>query len=350
MNEVKSFSEVRAESMSNINTDRYIAQLTGSDELWEPLWGLKTRLTETESYLLNSFPVRRLHFIHHSGCSYINTQHVATRLQHTLGVFSLVAYYCPDWYELRIAALLHDIGHSPFSHVLEQIEGIDHHKRTNELLYSPEISDILSKDNFEPSVILDLIEGNTISPLRNKDNKIHLDHLDSWVRSAQITGLLQSPAQLLPKLELEGNYISTDVDTAELLLQFIISEAKFHCSEVNIGPNVILKHLVSKLIDHNVVAVEAISEMTDSRLETLLLSCEQTKEEANRLFYHSQEIKVSRKAENVASNQYIFVLNKLYLSEPVIKDGVVLVNSLTSYPMLERLSSFLGTYLISWND
>jgi len=57
--------------MSNINNGGYIAQIIGGNELWEPLWGLKTRLTETESYLLNSFPVRRLHFIHHSGCSTI---------------------------------------------------------------------------------------------------------------------------------------------------------------------------------------------------------------------------------------------------------------------------------------
>ncbi|WP_340009404.1 HD domain-containing protein [Paenibacillus sp. FSL K6-0276] len=249
-----------------------------------------------------------------------------------------------------VVALLHDIGHSPFSHVLEQIEGIDHHKRTKELLHSPEISDILSKYDYEPSVIFDLIEGNTISPLRNKDNKIHLDHLDSWVRSAQITGLLQSPAQLLSKLELEGNYISTDFETAELLLQLIISEAKFHCSEVNIGPNVILKHLVTKLIEHNVITVEVICEMTDSRLESYLISCEQTKEEANRLFYRPQEIKVTRREGNDASNHYIFVLNKLYLSEPVINNGKVSVTSLTSYLILEQLSSFLGTYHICWND
>lgn len=336
--------------MSTINNSGYIAQLIGGKELWEPLWGLKTRLTETESYLLNSYPVRRLHFIHHSGCSYINTQHVATRLQHTLGVFSLVAYYCLDWYELRIAALLHDIGHSPFSHVLEQIEGIDHHQRTNELLYSNEISDILAKGDFAPSVILDLIEGNTPSPLRNKDNKIHLDHLDSWVRSAQITGLLQSPAQLLSKLELEENYISTDFETAELLLQLIISEAKFHCSDTNIGPNTILKHLVFELIEHNVVTVEVISKMTDSGLESLLISCEQTKEEANRLFYRPQEIKVTRRNGNDASNHYMFVLNKLYLSEPLINNGKGLVTSLSSYPVLEQLSSFFGTYHISWNE
>lgn len=83
----------------------YIAQLVGTRDLWEPLWGLKTRLTEVEFSLLHSSVLRRLQFIHHSGSSYINTQHTSSRLQHTLGVFSLVANLCPDWSELRIAAL-----------------------------------------------------------------------------------------------------------------------------------------------------------------------------------------------------------------------------------------------------
>ncbi|OAB47195.1 HD domain-containing protein [Paenibacillus antarcticus] len=335
--------------MSGLNTG-YIAQLMGGCELWEPLWGLTTSLTEIESCLLKSSPVRRLQFIHHSGVSYINTHHVATRLQHTIGVFSLVAYYCPDWYELRVAALLHDIGHYPFSHVLEQIEGCDHHKRTYELLYSSEISGILIKYGFDPRIILDLIEGTVTSPLRNKDNKIHLDHLDSWVRSAQITGILNSSTKLLSRLELNGNYISTDTETAETLLQFIISEAKFHCSGENIGPSAILKYLVTQLIEQNVLSVESISEMTDASLESLLLRCEWTQEEAKRLFYSPHEIIVTRTQPKVSSNSHVVAFNKLYLSEPLITNERVPVNALPSYSILGELSSVLGTYYVYWDE
>jgi len=49
------------------------------------------------------------------------------RLQHTLGVFSLVAHFCPENVLLRAAALLHDVGHAPFSHALERLDGVDHH-------------------------------------------------------------------------------------------------------------------------------------------------------------------------------------------------------------------------------
>ncbi len=90
--------------------------------------------------------------------------------------------------------------------------------------------------------------------------------------------------------------------------------------------------------------------MTDSRLESLLISCEQTKDETNRLFYRPHEINVTRRKIEVTSKTHFFVLNKLYLSEPLITKGMVSVRTLTSYPMLEQLSSFLGTYHIYWND
>lgn len=64
-----------------------------------------------------------------------------TRYQHSLGVARLAAYYC-DSLALPLeerqlvcaAALLHDLGHAPFSHslepVFEEVFGIEHHKVT----------------------------------------------------------------------------------------------------------------------------------------------------------------------------------------------------------------------------
>lgn len=328
--------------------NEYSAQLTGGRVIWEPVWGLRTRLTEIEVALLQSPPVRRLHFIHHNGCSYINTQHVATRLQHTIGVFSLIANFCPESAMLRIAALLHDIGHSPFSHVLEQIEGIDHHIRTRELLFSSEIGDILAGYNVDPVTILDLIEGNTASPLRNKENKVHLDHLDSWLRSAQITGLVPSPGLLLNQITREAHHITMDFETAETVLKCILSEARFHCSVANIGPNAILKHLVSILLEANIVSVESLQGMTDARVQSILLDASQTCEEAYRLFYRPHEIKVTRSASNLSANSHIVTLNKLYLSEPLITRRAASVQSLPSYPLMDEASSLLGLYYVYW--
>lgn len=328
----------------------YIAQLVGTDELWEPLWGLRVQLTEAELCLLHSYAVRRLQFIHHGGCSYINTQHNQSRLQHTLGVFSLVTYFCPNWFELRIAALLHDIGHSPFSHALEHLEGFEHHKQTEKVLYSPEISNILKSYGFQIKEILELINGETSSPLRNANKKINLDHLDSWVRNGVMTRTLNIPPRtFLSKLELKDDHILSDLETAESLLQLIISEARFHCSAANIGPNAVLRKLVNSLIDDKILNWDILSLQTDAWLQTLLIENKSTSDEAIRLFYCPFEIKVTRDRSMILGESYTININKLYLSEPDIKNEGVALTELPSFHYIEKMKDLLGEYYIFWD-
>ena len=37
--------------------------------LWSPLWRVRVALTTAERALLQSWPLRRLHFLHHNGAS-----------------------------------------------------------------------------------------------------------------------------------------------------------------------------------------------------------------------------------------------------------------------------------------
>ncbi|WP_172194342.1 HD domain-containing protein [Saccharibacillus qingshengii] len=114
-------------------------QMADSDVLLDPLWGTATELSAVEAALLRTPALRRLHYVRHAGPAALHTQHTSTRLQHTLGVFALIAHFAPDWSELRAAALLHDVGHGPFSHALEGIGGFDHHRRSEAERHSPEI-------------------------------------------------------------------------------------------------------------------------------------------------------------------------------------------------------------------
>jgi HD superfamily phosphohydrolase len=63
-----------------------------------------------------------------------------SRLDHAIGVYHLTRLARPRDRELQAAALAHDLGHGPFSHLteslmLEQI-GIDHEQRSARLVYS----------------------------------------------------------------------------------------------------------------------------------------------------------------------------------------------------------------------
>jgi HD superfamily phosphohydrolase len=200
----------------------YPARIDGAaGVLWEPLWRLRTDLRPVERALLACAPMRRLHFVHHGGGAYLGTQHTHSRLQHTLGVFSLVAHFCPGDDLLRAAALLHDVGH---------------HRWTIDRILSPPIADILTQHKLDPRAVLACIRGEPASPLRNGDGVVHADHLDSWVRSAQVGGILPLPApELLARLRLSGSHLDMDVETAELLVDLIVAEARFHCSAANLG-------------------------------------------------------------------------------------------------------------------
>ncbi|HSW86263.1 MAG TPA: HD domain-containing protein [Rhabdochlamydiaceae bacterium] len=139
------------------------------------------RFNELESALIDSIPFQRLQYIHQLGIAFLvypGATH--TRFEHSLGVMELasqifdriISKYEPKeappdykyWRQvLRFAALCHDLGHLPFSHLAEQAllgEG-GHEKWSLEIIKSPFLSPIWStfKETFpEKDVMGDIIK------------------------------------------------------------------------------------------------------------------------------------------------------------------------------------------------
>jgi HD superfamily phosphohydrolase len=132
--------------------------------LRDPVHGF-VRADTLEAALLNSRPVQRLRFIHQLGFAFLvfpGAEH--SRFPHVLGamhlagrVYDAVAAKGSDLLPrgaeakerrlVRAAALLHDLGHAPFSHSAEDLfkGGIDHEEMTRRLLATPEIAAIFAE-------------------------------------------------------------------------------------------------------------------------------------------------------------------------------------------------------------
>ncbi|ADU28871.1 HD domain-containing protein [Evansella cellulosilytica] len=175
---------------------------------------------EWEKELLLSTPVRRLKHLAHFGAGALLSSVVHSRYEHTIGVWKLASYFFPNDNILRIAAILHDVGHLPFSHSVEKTLGFNHHHLTEQMIKEKEISDILHKVNICPSEVIQFLRHT--SPLNGNEYILGIDHLDSFLRDTYMMGKIDFlPKHLLPQLSCTSKGIATDEETGIYLLKLI---------------------------------------------------------------------------------------------------------------------------------
>ena len=116
--------------------------------------------SDAEMKLINSKSFERMRYIKQLAfADYEYPCAVHTRYQHSLGVckcitdmYNAVVKNCPDFYRegdlelLRMMALVHDLGHSPFSHASEELSNITHEERLTDILQLEKSNIILAHD------------------------------------------------------------------------------------------------------------------------------------------------------------------------------------------------------------
>lgn len=156
--------------------------------------------------LIGTKEFQRLRRIKQLGTTYLvfhGAEH--SRFHHSLGVYEIVRRIVddifqgrPEWDEserlvVLCAALLHDLGHGPFSHAFENVFDLDHEKFTQEILTGPtEINAILSKVSPQfPQDVSDVVA----KTYANKQavslisSQIDADRMDYLLRDAYFTGV-----------------------------------------------------------------------------------------------------------------------------------------------------------------
>jgi len=198
--------------------------------------------------LIETPEIQRLHNIKQLGLANLvfpGAHH--KRLEHSLGAYYM-AYRASEMLNLSkeentwisCAALLHDIGHGPFSHTLEallrDLMNVDHIDLTEELILgehaifeydekeyinTPSVFDVLNKYEIDNKKIVDILRGRTedkqfLSQLLN--SSIDVDQLDYLVRDAYYTVVAYGM-----------------IDTERFLQTLLISDNKLAISKKGVG-------------------------------------------------------------------------------------------------------------------
>ncbi|MFC7136820.1 HD domain-containing protein [Halobaculum litoreum] len=149
--------------------------------------------------LLDTGPVQRLRRIAQLGTVklvYPSANH--TRFEHSLGVYHLadraldsIGIGGVEAERVRAAALLHDIGHAPFSHNVEELvhrhTGL-YHDDVSDLLVETEVGDVLEAHDLDPERIAGLIAGEGQYG-QLVSGELGVDRMDYLVRDAHHTGV-----------------------------------------------------------------------------------------------------------------------------------------------------------------
>ena len=173
-------------------------------------------LNEFEIKLVDTPQMQRLRRIKQLGFTYLvypGANH--SRFEHSIGTMH-IASQIADNVELdddaknmvRLAALLHDVGHGPFSHVSEGVLDSSHEYLTSRVIKESNLSSILS-ESFNPQEIIDIIHGKG-SLGQIISGELDADRMDYLIRDSHYTGVaygMIDTGRLIHSIKLEDNLI-----------------------------------------------------------------------------------------------------------------------------------------------
>ena len=265
------------------------------------------RLTETERQIIDTSVFQRLRRIKQlSGAhlTYPGAQH--TRFEHSLGVMHIASMAgvslqskgmmtYNDLKNLRLAALLHDIGHGPFSHLFEEVlqrkKKKSHEQIGKEIILKTEIGDILTKNGFDKKLIHNLAVGEGKLQFMNEivSGALSADMMDYLLRDGYFTGaehakidhnrITYSLDVYKKKLALDSSAL-VNFETM-MISRFQMFKAVYFHKTVRAGEVMLLEAMT--LADDELgltsLTLEDYVKQTDESIMTLLLSIPETRKE-----------------------------------------------------------------------
>jgi hypothetical protein len=216
----------------------------------------------------------------------LGVYHLATRALDHLGVEGLAAE------RVRAAALLHDVGHGPFSHNVEDVlyhHTGKYHDDVDDLVASGDVGRVLDDHDLDPETVAGLVGGEGRYG-QLVSGELDVDRMDYLVRDAHHTGvpygtidherLVRELAFVDGELVLrEGN-----VQTAEslLLARALMNPTVYEHPVARIS-KAMLRRATERLLETSDISASALRRMDDHGFVSALRSTAETEGYARRL-------------------------------------------------------------------
>ena len=215
-------------------------------EIKDPVHGY-VYISEEERDIVDSYPMQRLRRLRQlAGSEYVYPGANHTRFEHCVGVMYLAGKVLENPHisslvtdeevdMCRIAALLHDVGHGPFSHVFEQllIKELEktHEDITSWIVEKSEVGDKLSRMGYKPQEVGKLAVGKLHKPStafidQIISSAIDVDKQDFIVRDTYHTGAeygFIDVFRLIHALDVLGENLAVELGALSALEAFMIA-------------------------------------------------------------------------------------------------------------------------------
>ncbi len=215
-------------------------------EIKDPVHGY-VYVTEAEKEIIDSYSMQRLRRLKQlAGSEFVYPGANHTRFEHCIGVMYLAGKVVDNPYlsrivtdeeadMIRMAGLLHDVGHGPFSHVFEQllIRNLEttHEDITSWLIVNSEIGEKLAKLGFQKEEVAKLAVGKLHKPGKAFWDQIissgvDVDKQDFIVRDTYHTGAeygFIDVFRLIHALDVLGEDLAVELGALSALEAFMIA-------------------------------------------------------------------------------------------------------------------------------
>ena len=280
----------------------FTGEITDPIHKYIPITDLEKKLIDTEVFQR----LRKIRQLAGAHLVYPSAQH--TRFEHSIGAMHLAGLAAEsllnkgyiackeDVESLRIAALLHDIGHGPFSHLFEEVlrekasNKINHEIIGKRIIKETIIIDILEKYGYDGDYVCNLSFGESQKMFYDEiiAGSLSADIMDYLPRDSFFTGAEYGKVdyhRLISSLEVLSNgHLGIDKSAINSLESMLISryqmfKAVYFHKTVRAGEVMLLHSLISadNQLNFSNFAIEEYLDYTDDKTIDIICSLKENK-------------------------------------------------------------------------